>query len=224
MDADDSSRFESHWRWVVMIVVLFPVLILLGLAGCWLRRRHRRKLEARRAEASGFYAPPTSVSARSIGSRANPGQELWGPHQHMAHTRGWEYGAEEDAEYVRKGGGPRQAGHEVAAAGLGRFGSTRKGRKRKEGKGKGRAEDAEELDEKETGRALLTDEAESGKKHRRKHRRHHKRPPAAQGAHDGTDRSNEPVSETRKDHLTPIPSREGPLDPEKDDDRIEEIR
>lgn len=207
-----------------MVVVLFPLLILIGILGFWLRRRHRRKVDARRVEASGFVPPPPSVAARSVNSRGLPGQELWGPHQHMAHTRGWEYGAEEDADYVRKGGGPRLPGHEVVAAGLGRFGSTRRSRRRKESKGKGRAEDSVEVDEKEAGGSFSNSDAETGKKRHRKHRRHQKRPPAAKGAHNGDQNSNEPLSEKGKDALTPIPSREIPGDVDKDPDRIEEIR
>jgi hypothetical protein len=69
-----------------------------------LKRRHRRKVEDRRAAASGF---PTQDARRAGARSATP--ELWGPHQvnispqtpihamltrrlqHMHHTKGWEY-------------------------------------------------------------------------------------------------------------------------------------
>ncbi|KAJ9606505.1 hypothetical protein H2200_009466 [Cladophialophora chaetospira] len=69
-----------------MLAILAVGLPLLAWLLVWLKRRHRRKLEAQRAAASGF---PTSDEKRAGARSATP--ELWGPHQHMHHTKGWEY-------------------------------------------------------------------------------------------------------------------------------------
>lgn len=42
-----TDRFGTHWRWVVMLIVLFVGLALLALASTLLHRRHRRKKEMR---------------------------------------------------------------------------------------------------------------------------------------------------------------------------------
>ncbi|OCT54418.1 hypothetical protein CLCR_00954 [Cladophialophora carrionii] len=69
-----------------MLGILAVGLPLLAWLMVWLKRRHRRKLEAARAAASGF---PTNDEKRAGARAATP--ELWGPHQHMHHTKGWEY-------------------------------------------------------------------------------------------------------------------------------------
>lgn len=76
-----------------MLIILVVGLSALALLAVCLKRRHARKVEARRAAASGF---PTSRGGSSpdIGH----GRDLWGPHQHMAHTRGWEYTTDQDRE------------------------------------------------------------------------------------------------------------------------------
>lgn len=40
-------RFGTHWRWVVMLIVLFVGLALLAVASTLLHQRHRRKRELR---------------------------------------------------------------------------------------------------------------------------------------------------------------------------------
>jgi hypothetical protein len=68
-------------------------LLVLGLGGLaalaiWLKRRYRRKAEERRAQLSGF-----PIEREKAGSRASTAnlESLFGPAQHMAATRGWEY-------------------------------------------------------------------------------------------------------------------------------------
>lgn len=76
-----------------MLIVLIVGLSALAVLAIYLKRRHTRKLEERRAALSGFPAAQ-GASSPHIGH----GQDMWGPHQHMAHTRGWEYTAEQDRE------------------------------------------------------------------------------------------------------------------------------
>lgn len=68
-------------------------ILALGLGGLaalalWLKKRHRRKAEERRAQLSGF-----PIEREKAGSRASTAnlETLFGPAQHMAATRGWEY-------------------------------------------------------------------------------------------------------------------------------------
>lgn len=58
-----------------MVAILIVGFALLTWAAIWLKRRHRRKLEARRATMSGL---PTVDEKR--GTRAAT-PDLWGPHQ-----------------------------------------------------------------------------------------------------------------------------------------------
>lgn len=86
-----ASRFASHWKWIVMVVVLFVGLGALALLAVCLKRRHARKREERRVASSGIL-PPRGGNSPDVGH----GREMWGPHQHMAHTGGWEYTIEQD--------------------------------------------------------------------------------------------------------------------------------
>lgn len=83
--AANKSWIDTHWKWILMVAILIVGFALLTWAAIWLKRRHRRKLEARRATMSGL---PTVDEKR--GTRAAT-PDLWGPHQHMHHTRGFEY-------------------------------------------------------------------------------------------------------------------------------------
>ena len=74
-------------------ILLLGLAIIAFLAIC-LKRRHRRKLDEKRATLSGFPARPPSGRNRTPTPSLGP--ELWGPHQHMAHTRGWEYSHDQD--------------------------------------------------------------------------------------------------------------------------------
>ncbi|KIW94522.1 uncharacterized protein Z519_04498 [Cladophialophora bantiana CBS 173.52] len=80
------SWIDGHWRWILMIGVLAVGFGLLTWLAIWFKRRHNRKIEERRAAASGF---PTADEQRGGARSATP--DLWGPHQHMHYTKGWEY-------------------------------------------------------------------------------------------------------------------------------------
>jgi hypothetical protein len=101
------SRIDTHWRWILMLGILLIGLGLIALIAVYLKRRHRRKLDEKRASLSGF--PPAPSAGRGRTPTPTPGPELWGPHQHMAHTRGWEYSHEQD-DTLASGGllGPRK--------------------------------------------------------------------------------------------------------------------
>jgi hypothetical protein len=90
-----------------MLAILLVGLGLICLISLYLKRRHRRKLDEKRASLSGF--PPAHSAGRGRTPTPTPGPELWGPHQHMAHTRGWEYNREQD-DALASGGvlGPRK--------------------------------------------------------------------------------------------------------------------
>lgn len=62
------NRIQSHYRWVIMIVVVLLGLIVGGILGAWLRKRYLQKKE-REIE----MAPPVA----------------WGPHQMQAMTGGF---------------------------------------------------------------------------------------------------------------------------------------
>ncbi|KIW82848.1 hypothetical protein Z517_02091 [Fonsecaea pedrosoi CBS 271.37] len=80
------SWIDGHWQWILMLGVLVVGFALLTWLAIWFRRRQRRKIEERRVAASGF--PP--VDDRKGGARAAT-PDIWGPHQHMHFTNGWEY-------------------------------------------------------------------------------------------------------------------------------------
>lgn len=129
-------RISAHWKWVVMLAVIFLAMIFFSLLGLWLRKRHRAKHDATRANLAapgasiGALPPPppmthlknndsgtlastidlstttagTPSRSRSHtltrfpnGSMSNvappppPPHVVWGPHQHQAATRGYEY-------------------------------------------------------------------------------------------------------------------------------------
>lgn len=67
----DYHRFASHWKWVVMLIVLFLAMVIGWVGACLLRRRITRKRE-REFE----MRPPVA----------------WGPHQLQGMTGGYAYG------------------------------------------------------------------------------------------------------------------------------------
>lgn len=77
-----------------MLGILLIGLGIIAFLAVYLKRRHRRKVEEKRAALSGF--PPRPPSGRNRTPTPSLGPELWGPHQHMAHTQGWEYTHEQD--------------------------------------------------------------------------------------------------------------------------------
>ncbi|EEQ86814.2 uncharacterized protein BDCG_01934 [Blastomyces dermatitidis ER-3] len=96
------SWFSTHWRWVVMIIVLAIGFTALTLLLVYLKRRHKRK----RAYQAPF-TPAQSAVADGDGGRSNYsgrqptsrnlvaaalGDDTWGPQQHLAHppTKGLE--------------------------------------------------------------------------------------------------------------------------------------
>lgn len=88
------SWIDTHWKWILMVVILAVGLALLAWLAVWLKRRHRRKLEKTRAAASGF--DPEKRPANDPRRSATP--DLWGPHQMMAATKGFGYDADEITE------------------------------------------------------------------------------------------------------------------------------
>src|SRR2546429_6340006 len=116
------SRIDTHWRWILMLGILLIGLGLLAfLAGC-LKRRRRRKLDEKRATLSGFPVHPPPGRNRTPTPTFGP--ELWGPHQHMAHTRGWQYNHEQDSA-VASGGllGEEKKGKKIRREPSGKAGS-----------------------------------------------------------------------------------------------------
>jgi len=83
----------GHWKWVLMLVVLVVGLIALTWLAIWLKRRHRRKIEAQRAALSGFGHDPEGRPTNIIRHSATP--SLWGPHQMMQATQGYAYSSVE---------------------------------------------------------------------------------------------------------------------------------
>ncbi|KAK0119236.1 hypothetical protein ONS95_008091 [Cadophora gregata] len=80
------SRISSHYKWVIMIVVIFFAIVGGWIGACLLRRRYLRKKE-REIE----MKPPVA----------------WGPHQMQGATGGYNYG---DAPGDGNRGGPHVAG------------------------------------------------------------------------------------------------------------------
>jgi hypothetical protein len=64
-------RFSTHWKWVVMIIVIFFAMIVIWVGAVLLKRRYNRKKE-RAME----MKPPVA----------------WGPHQMQHSTSGYSYG------------------------------------------------------------------------------------------------------------------------------------
>ncbi|GME55153.1 integral membrane protein [Neofusicoccum parvum] len=142
-DGDASNNYSgswisSHWKWVIMLAVIFLAMIFFSVLGLWLKRRHRAKHDALRANLAapeagiGAVPPPppmahmknhndsgtlastvdlSSTTAAGTPSRSRsrtntltrfpngsmsnvappPVPVVWGPHQHQAATRGYEY-------------------------------------------------------------------------------------------------------------------------------------
>ncbi|KIW12343.1 hypothetical protein PV08_09620 [Exophiala spinifera] len=81
----NKSWIDTHWRWILMIAILIVGFALLAWLLVWLKRRHRRKVESQRVAMSGLPVVSEKDSTRG------PTPDLWGPHQHMHHTQGFEY-------------------------------------------------------------------------------------------------------------------------------------
>lgn len=90
------SWIQGHWQWVLMLAILAIGLTGLAFLAVWLKRRHRRKVEARRAVASGFTQDPEKRAPNDPRQSATP--DLWGPHQMMQATQGYGYATEGNSE------------------------------------------------------------------------------------------------------------------------------
>ncbi|PGH31677.1 hypothetical protein GX50_05517 [[Emmonsia] crescens] len=81
------SWFSTHWKLVVMIIVLAVGFTALALLLVCLKRRHSRK----RADNQPPFTPGGSNRSSRGASRnlaaAALGDDKWGPQQHLAHTR-----------------------------------------------------------------------------------------------------------------------------------------
>ena len=73
-------RIETHWQWILMVVILILGLGALAWLLVWLKKRHRRKVDERRAQLGGF---PTEREKAAGARSATP--DLWGPHQACNH-------------------------------------------------------------------------------------------------------------------------------------------
>ena len=100
----DVGRISGHWQWILMVAILIVGFIFLAWLAVFLKKRHRRKVDQRRAAVSGF---PNQEEKREGARAATP--DLWGPHQHMAATKGWEYHLNQQGGAVRN---DQEEGHE----------------------------------------------------------------------------------------------------------------
>jgi len=110
--SNNGGWFSTHWKWVLMLIIIFLFMIIASILGVWLKRRHARRADARRAnmaasdapvadaafheavakEMSGGLPAPPPVRTRSstINSRGSsrlsrqPEPVVWGPHQHAS--------------------------------------------------------------------------------------------------------------------------------------------
>ncbi|ORY11430.1 hypothetical protein BCR34DRAFT_601376 [Clohesyomyces aquaticus] len=60
--------FSTHWKWVVMVIVIVVACLIGSLGGLWLKRRHDRKKEA--AKANMAATDSLTVSHNTPGSRS----------------------------------------------------------------------------------------------------------------------------------------------------------
>lgn len=89
---------NTHWQWVLMLIILALGLSGLAWLAVWLKRRHRRKIDSQRAAASGFSRGPESRSRQEM--RRSSATDLWGPHQMMQATQGYQYNTQPGTDGV----------------------------------------------------------------------------------------------------------------------------
>lgn len=87
----NQTWIQGHWKYILMLAILIVGLGLLAWLAVWLKKRHRRQVEEKRAAASGFNY---DAEKRAKVGRQSPGPELWGPHQMMQATQGYAYSSE----------------------------------------------------------------------------------------------------------------------------------
>jgi len=82
--------FSTHYKWIIMVVVLAIGFSIIAAAGIYFKRRYDEKHQNlyhgddrrhNQAMASGF------LSQHSATRQATPQPEMWGPQQNVAHTR-----------------------------------------------------------------------------------------------------------------------------------------
>ncbi|KAF2499020.1 hypothetical protein BU16DRAFT_523623 [Lophium mytilinum] len=56
-NSSNNGWFSTHWKWVVMLIVIFLFMVSASIIGVWLKRRHRRRADARRANMAASDAP-----------------------------------------------------------------------------------------------------------------------------------------------------------------------
>ncbi|KAL1961668.1 hypothetical protein VTN77DRAFT_1343 [Rasamsonia byssochlamydoides] len=98
------SWMSTHWRWVLMVIVLFVGFTTIGLVGTWYKRRYDEKHQGlyhgednnRLGQASGKNRSTGFLFGSNQHSNSSPGAsgsaignnpEMWGPHQATVHTR-----------------------------------------------------------------------------------------------------------------------------------------
>ncbi|KAF2793093.1 hypothetical protein K505DRAFT_418011 [Melanomma pulvis-pyrius CBS 109.77] len=62
---------STHWKWVVMVIIIFVAILFFWIGGAWLKRRHDRKRDAARANMAAHdapYNPPPPGAQRSLTS------------------------------------------------------------------------------------------------------------------------------------------------------------
>jgi len=89
------SWISTHWRWIVMIIVLIFGFTGLTFLLIYFKRRYSSSRQHQSAAAVATAA--AAMNSRANLNRAsgaglsNLGGNNWGPQQHMAHTRGWDF-------------------------------------------------------------------------------------------------------------------------------------
>ncbi|KAF2463518.1 uncharacterized protein BDR25DRAFT_307706 [Lindgomyces ingoldianus] len=76
-NSSNNDWFHTHWRWVVMVIVIFLAIVFFWVGGIFLRRHFTRKHEAARANMAAkdapYVAPHTPSSNKStLGKGATP--------------------------------------------------------------------------------------------------------------------------------------------------------
>jgi len=89
------SWISTHWRWVVMLIVLILGFTGFTLLLIYLKRRYdssgQHQSAAAVAVATGTMTSRANLDRMSGNSYSNPRPSGWGPQQHLAHTRDWDF-------------------------------------------------------------------------------------------------------------------------------------
>jgi len=60
--SNNGSWFSTHWKWVLMLIIIFLFMIIASVLGVYLKRRHARRADARRANLAAHDAPVTNAA------------------------------------------------------------------------------------------------------------------------------------------------------------------